>query len=570
MRSPALAAALCAVAACSSPSRPASGSATTVTAAPAIDAPLAATPAPGKVGEVCHLDPASPQGTCHAGLFCFPSGGEMGACTVPCGVTGLAPGGVCPDEAVCVATGRAGELCAARCETGADCLLPGTACDPARHVCLPPDMATPALARCDAPARPRGDFSPPVALSSATSPGVYQYEPAATLTASGDLVVLYTGGGMFMGPSALGIARVPRAGAPVLDATIKTTKSQHFDPWLATDPSGALHAVWLGHNGGGRDLDPEIGYVRSTDGGATWTAPVAVDAPEDCADHRPFCLDKPMVAAGVGSGGKGAAVRIFYSSNGMRMRSSTDGGKTFGAAVSVVGATYGDVAIDRGGAIHVVASSEQEEEAADGDEAARASVWGTNQAAIVYTASTDGVHFAAPVAVSAPAESTPFFFVNPTLAIDEKRGWIYVAYAAGTPDGAWDIQLATSKDRGKTWTRIKANDDATCANHMVPNLAIDPTRGEPLLTWYENRGDAGHVAFTTCAVGGGSCKPAVAISAPMAAYDLVRHSSKWLGEYEALLVDAKTRTLHAAWTEVGDEGGAPIARIKTATRALPR
>ncbi len=543
-----------------------------MTAAPPIDAPAAATAtAPGKVGEVCHLDPASPQGTCRAGLFCFPSSDEMGACTVPCGVTGLAPGGVCPDDAACVSTGRAGELCAARCTGNPDCLLPGTACDPIRHVCMPPDLATPALARCDGPPRPRGDFGAPIALTSASSPGVYQFEPAATLTASGELVVLYTGGGRFMGPSALGVARVPRQGAPVLDATIATTKAQHFDPWLATDPAGALHAVWLGHNGGGRDLDAEIGYARSTDGGATWTAPIAIHAPEDCADHRPFCLDKPMVAAGVGSGGKGAAVRVFYSSNGLRMRSSTDGGKSFGAPVDVIAATYGDVAIDRGGAIHVVASmAEGEDEAAEGGETARASVWGATQAFIGYTTSTDGAQFTAPVVVSAPGQPTPFYFVNPTLALDEKRGWIYIAYAAGTPDGAWDIQLATSKDRGKTWTRIKANDDPTCANHMVPNLALDPKSGEPLLTWYENRGDAGHVAFTTCAVGGASCKPAVAISAPMAAYELVRHSSKWLGEYEALLVDPKTRTLHAAWTEVIDEAGAPIARIKAATRALPR
>lgn len=573
MRTSALGAALCAFAACSSPARP-KGGATTATPPAAVDAAAAAVapPAPGKVGEVCHLDPASPQGTCHAGLLCFPSSEGMGACTAPCGVTGMVPEGVCPDQAVCVATGRAGELCAARCTANPDCLLPGTACDPVRHVCLPPDLAVPALAQCPAAAPPAGPFTAPRALSSATSPGVYQYEPAATLTATGDLVVLYSGGGMFMGPSALGVARAPRKGPPILDASITTSKSQHFDPWLATDRAGALHAVWLGHNGGGRDLDAEIGYARSTDGGATWSAPIAIHAPADCPPDTAFCLDKPMIAAGPGPGGKGDAVRVFYSAsvaNGMRMRTSTDGGTTFGAPVAVVAATYGDVAIDAHGTTHVVASMAPGDED-DSEQAARVSVWGAVQAKIIYTASTDGSAFSPPVTVSGPDEPTPFFFVNPTFAIDERTGALYVAYAAGTPDGAWDIELATSADHGKTWTRTKVNDDPTCANHSVPNLAIDPKTGEPLLTWYENRGGAGHVAFTTCAAGGKTCKPAVAISAPMAAYELVRHSSKWLGEYGALLVDARTRTLHAAWTEIVDEGGKPIARIQTATRALPK
>src|SRR5204863_490175 len=79
--------------------------------------------------------------------------------------------------------------------------------------------------------------------------------------------------------------------------------------------------------------------------------------------------------------------------------------------------------------------------------------------------------------VSRASETIPFFFVNPTIAVDDARGWIYVAYAAGTPDGQWDIQLAATHDDGKTWKRTRLDDDATCANHMVPNLALDPGDG---------------------------------------------------------------------------------------------
>jgi hypothetical protein len=41
--------------------------------------------------------------------------------------------------------------------------------------------------------------------------------------------------------------------------------------------------------------------------------------------------------------------------------------------------------------------------------------------------------------------------------------------------------------------RAKLNDDATCANHMVPNLALDPTDGTLHATFFENRGGAGHL-----------------------------------------------------------------------------
>jgi hypothetical protein len=90
---------------------------------------------------------------------------------------------------------------------------------------------------------------------------------------------------------------------------------------------GAVHAVWLGHDGGGVDLDAEIGHARSRDGGATWTAPVAIHAPEDCPPGTRFCLDNPMMAVGPVPGAPAMAmeaVRALYSADaagGLRMRS---------------------------------------------------------------------------------------------------------------------------------------------------------------------------------------------------------------------------------------------------------
>jgi hypothetical protein len=54
----------------------------------------------------------------------------------------------------------------------------------------------------------------------------------------------------------------------------------------------------------------------------------------------------------------------------------------------------------------------------------------------------------------------------------------------------------------------------------------------------------------------------------MAAYELARHSSKWLGEYGALIVDPKRKLLHSVWTQTVQEGEHAIARLRYATRPL--
>lgn len=543
----------CFAIACSSPPRPApAGSNAAPTASDR--SPAGATTA-GHVGGACKPDFTNPQGTCTAGLLCMPSPG--GYCTSPCGATG-AP---CPAGSTCYPSVRAGELCGRTCTSDADCRnAEGYICDPGRKACSLPFLAAPLLASCPSPAPPDGDFAPSVALSTRAMPGVYQFEPAAALTPAGDLVVVYTSGGTLTGKSFLGVSRVPARGPPVIDQPLSTTKNNHFDAWATATRDGAVHAVWLGHDGRGVDLDAEIGYARSTDAGATWTTPVAIHAPTDCPPGKPFCLDKPMIAAGPAPGALAKdALYVFYGSGGMRMRASLDGGKTWGDPVDVIEGAYGDVEVDSRGRIHVAVSLADR---------GGVSAWGSPDNSIAYTVSLDGKTFAKPVAISAAGERTPFYFVNPTIAVDGRRGWIYIAYTAGSPDGRWDIELAASRDAGKTWSQRKLNDDETCANHMVPNLALDPSDGTLHATFFENRGGAGHLAYTTCKPAGGACGRAVRASPDMAAYELVRHSSKWLGEYQVLLVDPGRKRLHSVWTQTVQEGDAAIARLRYASRKL--
>src|SRR5207237_194411 len=169
---------------------------------------------------------------------------------------------------------------------------------------------------------------------------------------------------------------------------------------------------------------------------------------------------------------------------------------------------------------------------------------------VEYAVSSDGgATFAKAITVSGRDEVIPFFFSNPSIAVDDRRKWIYFAYARGGRDAKWDIVLAAYN--GKTWTHQTIGDG--CAIHMVPNLALDPTTGTLHVAYYDSA--PARFAHTTCTPGLVKCTALGAInSQPFAALSTVRHGSKWIGEYESLLVDDKRRVLHALWSQPVTEG----------------
>jgi hypothetical protein len=159
---------------------------------------------------------------------------------------------------------------------------------------------------------------------------------------------------------------------------------------------------------------------------------------------------------------------------------------------------------------------------------------------------------------------------NPTIAVDDRRKWIYVAYARGGRDAAWDIVIAASKDSGATWKRTKLAGDG-CAIHMVPNLAVDPTTGILHVAYYDSEGAVGRFVHASCGPGVTKCKVAGAInSTPFATLSLARQTSRWIGDYETLIVDDKRRMLHAVWAQSVDETGAPITRVFHASAKLKK
>ncbi len=552
---------LLATAACSA-AAPDASRAPVVGALAPIDAATADTrsdaePAGGRRGAACTPSEASPAGTCGDGLFCLPPA-PGGLCTSFCGADGVACDGVCTTSS------RAGNLCLAGCQGDADCRIDeGYVCDPIWKACALPGLLAPIPPTCrPSPPLERGAFGASERLSTTASPGLYQFEPSAAVTTDGTLVALYSARRSQGQPSQLAAARISADGQRSYDLAVPSSKTSHFDPWLAAGRDGQVHAVWLAFdNTRAPEVGAIIGYARSRDGGASWTTPAPVhDAAGDCPAGTLGCLDKPMVAVGPDVGGSrrrpaGEVVYVGYSStvrDGMRVVASRDGGTTWSSSVTATPGIYGDLEVDATGAVHAVAL--------DGGPAG-----GPTSAdnKVSYAVSRDGgTSFSPPSVVSRPGERLPFFFSNPNVSVDTRRKRIHVVYPHGSADGAWDIVLATSADGGRTWRHTTVNDDGHCASHMLPQVVVDEATGEVHVAWYDQRDGAGAVAYAVCRGGGATCgKNQLLSDTPFASYSYVRHGTGWLGEYWGLVLDPRRRMLHAVWTQPVAEPRGAISRI---------
>jgi hypothetical protein len=383
-------------------------------------------------------------------------------------------------------------------------------------------------------------------------------EAVAARTAGGDLVAVYMAPKNPFEELVLGASTLKAGGAVSGDRTIKGTRLQLFDPWMAADRSGTIYLVYYGH--AGLDVDGIVGFTSSTDG-TTWTTHKAVNDQGGCpgTPTPTGCLDKPMITIGPRFGDLNKdSIYVFYYGKGMRMVRSDDGGKTFSKSVAVGLGSYGDAEVASDGSIHVVYVLGMGHNL------------GSTNSHVEYVRSSDGGKtFSSPKTVTAPGASIPYYFSNAQVAPLPAKGTLHVVYPHGTSDGAWDIELATSKDWGSTWTRLKVNDDPHCANHMIPTIVAEQATGKLHVAWFENRDGTGRVAYATCDAGGAKCGANEAISdKPFADYALVRHSPKWPGEYFELLLDEKAKTLDAVWSQTVSESGKAIGRIFHAKGSL--
>ncbi len=489
-----------------------------------------------------------------------------GYCASTCGATGTACDGTC------VATARDGELCMQSCARDADCRADeGYLCDPQWRACIVPNSATLVVNRCPAPAGPARDlaFAQSTQLSTAATPGLYQLDPAAVVMPTGAVVALFGSRGVLGASHGLGLARVGTA-ATVIDGAFVPPVGEaaadgmpvaggRIDPALARDAKGTLYAAWLA---AGDETGSRVLLARSTDAGATWSKAMPVSAAGDCTGDRD-CPGRPILAIGGGPGAKGTQILyvIYGAAGGLRVRASRDGGASLSPPVTALEGAHADASVGHDGRLHLVAL------------AAGPSTGGFGSAGhrIAYAVSADGGRsFTRPQRLGGRDDMLPFYFATPSIAIDSKRKWIYVAYVRGGRDAVWDLIVLASKDNGATWKRTRIGDTPGCAIHMVPNLVVDPTTGALHLAWYDGLG-TGRFAHARCAPGLASCTQLGAINdRPFPALTTARNAPAWIGERANLAIDDKRRTLHAVWTQPISEGGMTTSRIFHAAAKLPR
>jgi hypothetical protein len=430
------------------------------------------------------------------------------------------------------------------CASDADC-GGGLTCDATWKACAPAGLLVARPPECTAAAPARKSFGKVTALGQTAG----AHDPVVALDKNGNLFAAYAAGGATSKVYAASADISAELTVREADRAVDVGRENAADPTLATDRNGRLYLAALGWNGGLAQKEMTIG-VATSDDGVTWSTPVtAHDAATDCAGAAAGCLDTPLLVVGRDrdAATKGDVVYLLYwsnVSNSLRATHSIDAGHTFSPSVQVGTGAFADGEVTSSGKLHIVYAS------------GAGNRMGDPQNGVFYTSSVDsGESFAAPVRISPEGEAVPYWFSSPRVVIDVPRKMLYAVYVHGGPDGKWDIMLASSKDGGVTFSTRKVNDDPSCASHMLPAAALDPSTGRVHIAWVENRGGAGGVGYASCTSEGRSCGANEAINdTPFAAFGYGRDSAQTVGDHISLSYDAKHKLLHAVWAQPAGGG----------------
>jgi hypothetical protein len=279
-------------------------------------------------------------------------------------------------------------------------------------------------------------------------------------------------------------------------------------PMIAVDTNPAspfrdsVYVAWdnASNNNGKSSSNNALLFSRSTDGGATFSAPIAVNSltggPSAVIGADPF----------VGPNGEVYVAWHDVQNNRMMVNSSFDGGASFGQPITIAPTvTPFDVAIapqaSRGALVYPACGTDQ----------------------------SNGVH----------------------------RGTLYCSWMDETTSNGTDIFVARSTDRGASWsTRLRVNDDpqGVVKDQFNQWLSVDPVTGAIDLSWNDARNDPADtktdVFFTSSTDGGLTFAPNVKITTVMSdesAANPFADAGNQYGDYEGIA--AFGGAAHPIWTD---------------------
>jgi hypothetical protein len=240
----------------------------------------------------------------------------------------------------------------------------------------------------------------------------------------------------------------------VILATNTFGKGQFNDKTdLTVDPAtGNVYAAWSDFHGAGCN---EILFSRSTDHGATFSAPLKISS-GICENQGPSIVIGPAGQVDIGwqATTGGSKANAPGTVNGAGLVSSADFGQTFSKAQIVVDYTP-------------------------------------------FTSGQFAGNGARECGDSANACPTGFTFprfdlAGPYLAADNVHGTVVMAFQATQPSGQGQIEYAFSTDGGSTWGTPALLAPSASGHQFFPWLVASGGRVSAI--WYDSRGDANYAA----------------------------------------------------------------------------
>ena len=244
-------------------------------------------------------------------------------------------------------------------------------------------------------------------------------------------------------------------------------------PHVATDGAGTWVAVWscevdVGDPSG---TDEDILFARSTDNGATWTAPALLHSQVTYSQSE---AGHPHVAGD----GAGNWVAVWTSCD--------DLGETIGTDEDILFARSTDNGATWTAAAALNATATSDSDSVDWypqvmtDRAGTwLAVWARGD--ILISRSTDnGATWTAPSALDCPGQD-----LRPHLATDGAGNWICAWDSTGTMAVDLDIMVSRSADNGVTWTPVVAlnTNAATDSGHDLYNGVAMDGAGRCVAVW---------------------------------------------------------------------------------------
>jgi hypothetical protein len=279
-------------------------------------------------------------------------------------------------------------------------------------------------------------------------------------------------------------------------------------PYIAVDTNpkspfrDSVYVAWdnASFNAGKSSANNALLFARSTDGGRTFSSPIAVNTltggPSAVIAADPF----------VGPNGEVYVAWHDVQNNVLLVNSSFDGGGTFGQPQTI---------------------------------------------SPTIVAFDDAI----------PAQASRHALLYPACDADRStspnRGTLYCSWMDETATNGTDIFVARSTDRGASWsTRVRVNDDPTGVRKDQFNqwLSVDPTSGSVNLSWNDARNDPADtktdIFFSQSTDGGVSfarnVKVTTAMSDESAANPFAQAHDQY-GDYEGIV--AFGGSIHPIWTD---------------------